>query len=83
MCSCTPCTPTSIGPEFVRNVAIAIEMTSEENSDNTNYPENSNSESNYPSSSHEDSEVDYDETDSKVNFAAKKVPVRVSSKLNK
>merc|ERR1712008_633721 len=52
------------------HVAIAIEMTGDENSENTNYPENSNSDSNYPSSSHEDSEVDHDETDSKVNFAA-------------
>ena len=49
-----------ISPELAQqspppyHVAIAIEMTSEENSDNTNYPENSNLESNYPSSSHED-----------------------------
>ena len=59
-----------------------MKMTGEENSENISYPENSNSDSNYPSSSHEDSEVDHDETDSKVNFAAKKIPVRVSSKLN-
>ena len=65
------------------HVTIAVEMTSEENLDNTNHPENANSDSDYPSSSHEDSEIDHDETDSKINFAAKKVPVRVSSKLNK
>jgi len=53
------------------HVAIAIEMTSEENLDNTNHPENANSDSNYPSRSHEDSEIDHDETDSKINFAAK------------
>merc|ERR1712008_270935 len=55
------------------HVAIAIEMTNEENSDNNHdqNPDNMNSDSNYPSSSHEeDSEADHDETDSKVNFAA-------------
>jgi len=63
------------------HVAIAIEMTNEENSDNNHdqNPDNMNSDSNYPSSSHEDSEADHDETDSKVNFAAKKVPVRLCS----
>ena len=66
------------------HVAIAIEMTNEENSDNNHdqNPDNMNSDSNYPNSSREDSEADHDETDSKVNFAAKKVPVRLCSRSN-
>ena len=44
------------------HVAIAIEMTSEENLDNTNHTENVHSDSSYPSSSHEDSEIDQQST---------------------
>ena len=44
------------------HVAKAIEMTSGENLDNANHPENANSDSNCPSSSHEDSEIDQQST---------------------